>query len=532
MKSSRWFLFLQPMCLAYADSSFEAACRAFDPTSHLNNATLRLHEYLPANTTILLPGIDPSCSRYNQTFTAEACRFALTIPTSNRSSFIYEMILPNTTTWSGRYMATGNGGIDGCIKYEDMAYGLSHGFAVTGTNNGHNGTGGEAFLNNEDVIIDFSYRALHNATEAAKTLIEAFYGNPANKSYYLGCSGGGRQGMQAASLYPEDYDGVVIGAPALNFNYMSTWRASFYNITGPANSTGFITKDAWTGLIHDEILRQCDMLDGVDDGILADPSLCAAIFRPEALLCSGDNTTDCLSPKQVEAVRRVYSPLYGTSGQLIYPGLSPGAELQAVDRLLAGTPFPYSVDWFRYAVFSDPSWSPDSWSIADADVAEKINPGNARTWPSDLSPFRDAGGKLLIYQGGSDNQITHFDTQRWYNYLSTSMDATSADLDNFTRFFVVSGMAHCSGGIGAWQIGQNAAGAKGVSPKYDPESNVLAALVQWVEKDQAPDEILGTKFVNDTASLGVALTRRHCRYPLRETYLGGNASSADSWTCR
>ena len=368
------------------------------------------------------------------------------------------------------------------------------------------------------------------AAEAGKTLVEAFYGKPHDQSYYLGCSGGGRQGIQAAGLFPEDYDGILVGAPALNFNYMSAWRARFFVLTGAANSSGFIDAATWEGLIHDEVLRQCDDLDGASDGILADPNLCVAVFRPEALLCGTMNATNCLTIHQVETVRQVFSPLYGVTGQLIYPPLAPGAEVDATDRLLSGSPFPYSVDWYRYAVYNDSSWDPASWTINDIAPADEINPGNARTWPSNLSPLRDAGTKLLIYHGGADQQITGFDTERWYNYLSTQMDATSEELDDFLRFFRVPGMGHCGDGIGAWQIGQNGAGANGTL--YDAEHNVLAALVNWVEEGKAPEAVLGTKFNNDSAAEGVALTRWHCRYPLRSTYLGGDAALATSWTCR
>jgi feruloyl esterase len=488
-------------CLANAAAfSFQEQCLSFDPTSFLANATIRLHEHVPANTTIQLPGMHATCSRSNQTIPAEACRIALTVPTTNQSSFIFEMFFAEPSVWTGRLLATGNGGIDGCIKYEDIAYGLDHGFTVTGTNNGHNGTGGEAFLNNPEVITDFSWRALHTAADVSKILTKAFYGEPQAKSYYIGCSGGGRQGIQAVSLFPNDYDGVLVGAPGLNFNYMSAWRASFYTITGSSNSSDFIGPDLWKGLIHNEVLNQCDELDGVRDGILVDPALCADVFRPEALLCSPDNSSACLTAHQVEVVRKVFSPLYGNNDELIYPSLAPGAEAQATQRLLSGTPFSYSVDWYRYAVYSDSSWNPASWTIRDAAVSETMNPGNARTWPSDLSTFRDGGAKMIIYHGGADQQVTHFGTERWYNHLSQGMNLQSHELDDFVRFFRVPGMGHCSGGNGAWQIGQSSAGATG--RPYDGKHNVLAALVEWVEDRNPPDTIQG----------GVSPERKHCRY--------------------
>ncbi|KAL1612356.1 hypothetical protein SLS60_000582, partial [Paraconiothyrium brasiliense] len=481
------------------------------------------------NTTIPLDGMDSTCNRPNQLFSVEACRIALTIPTTNRSSVIVELFLPHLTAWTGRYLATGNGGIDGCIKYEDIAYGLSHGFATTGSNNGHNGTGGKEFLNNKDIVIDFSWRALHTATKTGKTLTKAYYGTDIGKSYYMGCSGGGRQGIQAADLFPNDYDGILVGAPALNFNYMSAWRASFYTITGSANSSDFIKPELWQG-IHSEVLHQCDALDNALDGILIDPSLCLGTFRPEALLCTTTIDTACLTAAQVEIVRKVFTPLYNVDGSIIYPPLSPSAETQATQRLLSGIPFPYSVDWFRYAVYSNPSWDPSTFSIQDAAAAQEKNPGNAATWPSSLSSFRDAGGKLLIYHGGADQQITHFDTERWYNYVSVGMEERSGDLDKWMRFFRVPGMGHCSGGVGAWQIGQSGAAAQGVG--YKPRENVLAAIVEWVEERTAPDEIVGTRFINDTVAGGVDFQRAHCRYPLRSMYMAGNDGALESWECR
>ena len=183
---------------------------------------------------------------------------------------------------------------------------------------------------------------LHTITEAGKNLTTAFYSTPANKSYYLGCSGGGRQGIKAAEMYPEDFDGIVAGAPAVNFNNMTSWRASFFGKTGPPSSPNFIPASAWEGFIHDEVLKQCDTIDGVADGIIEDPTLCE--FRPEALICNtGQNSTNCLNEGEVEIVRSVLSPLYGSSGELVFPAMQPGSEVMAVQKLYSGAPFPYSL---------------------------------------------------------------------------------------------------------------------------------------------------------------------------------------------
>ena len=171
-------------------------------------------------------------------------------------------------------------------------------------------------------------------------LAQRFYKKAYSKAYYLGCSLGGRQGIKTAEMFPTDFDGILAGSPALDFNNLVSWRASFFPITGSVNSSNFIPASTWTTLIHNEVLNQCDGFDGVIDGIIEDPSLCD--FRPEALLCETDTLADCLTPNQVEIVREIFSPLYGEDGKLIYPAMQPGSEILAVQKLYAGAPFAYS----------------------------------------------------------------------------------------------------------------------------------------------------------------------------------------------
>jgi feruloyl esterase len=173
-------------------------------------------------------------------------------------------------------------------------------------------------------------------------LTTALYSAPPKKSYYLGCSGGGRQGIKAAEVFPADFNGIVVGAPAVNFNNMTSWRASFFAKTGNPTSLDFIPASAWQGFIHDEVLKQCDNIDGVTDGIIEDPTLCD--FRPEELICtSSQNSTKCLNEAQVEIVKSIFSPLHGSNGELVFPAMQPGSEVQAVQRLYSGAPFPYSL---------------------------------------------------------------------------------------------------------------------------------------------------------------------------------------------
>jgi feruloyl esterase len=147
-------------------------------------------------------------------------------------------------------------------------------------------------------------------------------------------------------MFPQDFDGIVAGAPAVNFNNLTSWRASFFGKTGAPSSPNFISADLWSGLIHNEVLRQCDAIDGVADGIIENPTMCD--FRPEALICAAGNATqECLSTAQVDIVRGVLSPLYGSSGELVFPAMQPGSEVLAVQKLYAGAPFSYSLVRFQ-----------------------------------------------------------------------------------------------------------------------------------------------------------------------------------------
>ena len=181
---------------------------------------------------------------------------------------------------------------------------------------------------------------LHTSTVVGKKLTQLFYKKDYTKSYFLGCSLGGRQGIKAAEKFPGDFDGIVAGSPALDFNNLQSWRANFFIITGPANSSDFIKPSIWKTLIHEEILNQCDGLDGAMDGIIEDPKLCR--FRPEAIQCMDNSNTNCLTPPQVEMVRAIFSPLYRDHKILVYPAMQPGSEIMAVEKLYAGKPFSYS----------------------------------------------------------------------------------------------------------------------------------------------------------------------------------------------
>lgn len=357
-----------------------------------------------------------------------------------------------------------------------------------------------------------------------KEITKQFYGKKHKKSYYLGCSTGGRQGFKEAQDFPEDFDGIVAGAPALAFNNLTSWSGSFYPITGSTSSPTFVPTNLWP-VIHDDILKQCDKLDGYADGILEDPSICK--YSSKGLICSGTGNSPCLTPTQSSTVDKIFSPLLGLNGALVYPRMQPGSEIIASFVLYNGQPFPYTADWFRYAVYNDPSWDPTTIDATDYANAARINPGNIETWKGDLSAVERRKAKILHWHGLMDAIISSENSARYYNHVAKTMGKTPKELDSFYRYFRISGLGHCSGGDGAWNIGQGASAAS-----LDPQQNVLMAMVRWVEEGVAPDTITGTKFVNDTVSQGIAFQRKHCRYPRRNVYKGkGDATKPENWKC-
>ena len=507
-----------------SSDEFRSDCRALASYLNIPHGNVSSSSLVTAGTTLQFPNSDQTCNRPSQTVSVDLCRVELTIATSNRSSISMEAWLP--ANWTGRFLSTGNGGLGGCIQYEDIEYGASLGFATVGTNNGHDGMTGESFLDNADVVEDFAYRALHIGVVIGKKISASFYGAEHSKSYYIGCSTGGRQGMKEAQTFPDDFDGIVSGAPAMAFNNLTSWSSRFLPLTGLPGSPTFIPLDMWP-IIAQDILDQCDDNDGVSDGIMESPDLCD--YNPETLSCGvSENATNCLTTTQLQTLKSIYSPLLDANGDLVYPRLQPGAELLGVPQTyFTGQPFGAS-DWFKYAIFNDPNWDPMSLVPADYVLSSTMNRFNIETWEGDLSAFRKKGGKLLHYHGLADPVISSENSPRYYQHVSDTMGLSSAELDEFYRYFTVSGMAHCGGGPGAANIGNSARS----SVSLDPRENLLMRMVEWVENDDAPETITGIALVNGTLESGIAFKRNHCKWPARNNYRGsGDPNNADSWKC-
>ncbi|KAL4922441.1 Tannase/feruloyl esterase [Aspergillus aurantiobrunneus] len=505
-----------------AQDQFQTRCESFVDEIDIPNVRVNVASYVSGGTNLSLADNVPTCDQ-SQVVSTDLCRVAMAVSTSNASEITLEAWFPRD--YSGRFLSTGNGGLGGCIQYADLAYTAGLGFATVGANNGHNGTSGESFYKAPEVLEDFVYRSVHTGIVVGKQLTKLFYEEGFDKSYYLGCSTGGRQGMKLAQDFPDELDGIVAGAPAFNFAGLLSWSAHFYPITGPVGSATYLSVDEWS-LVHEEILRQCDDLDGAEDGIIEDTDLCHP--NVTIILCSsGSASENCLTSAQVNTVHQVFSPLLSNNGTLIYPRMQPGSEKFAAPAMYNGEPFKYSKDWWRYVVYNDPNWNATKWTIKDAEVALRQNPYNIATWKADLSPLRDAGTKLLTYHGLQDQLISSDNSKLYYHRLLETMGLKPSQLDEFYRFFPISGMAHCSQGDGAYGIGNQAE----TESSTDPEDNVLMALVQWVEEGIPPETVRGTKFTDGVGS-SVEYKRKHCRYPRTNVYKGpGKYTDESAWEC-
>ncbi|KAK4096809.1 tannase and feruloyl esterase [Parathielavia hyrcaniae] len=497
-------------------------CSKLAKKLNIQDATVWFTEYVSAGTNMSFPDAHPTCAQGALTAGVDFCRVALYVATSSRSGISMEAWLPSN--WTGRFLSTGNGGLNGCLSYSDMLYTVGLGFATVGANNGHNGTSGEPFLNNPDVVTDFAWRSVHTNAVVGKQISKAFYSKKHTKSYYLGCSTGGRQGFKSAQSFPDDFDGIVAGAPAFNFNNLTSWSGHFYLRIGAPGSPTFLTPAQWFA-VHADIMAQCDGLDGHVDGILEDPQLCH--YRPESLLCPpGTNASStCLTGTQASTVRSIFSNLHGADGALVYPRMQPGSELLGTPYIYwSGQPFAYTADWFRYVIHSDPAWDPATLGPADYALADALNPADIRTWSGDLSKVRARGARILHWHGLQDQIISSEISPLYYDHVARTMNLPSGELDEFYRFFRISGTGHCQGGPGASFIGQGRLAAASL----EPEQNVLMAVVRWVEQGTAPESILGSAVVNGS----VVYQRRHCKYPLRNVYTGeGDPKDPDTWEC-
>jgi feruloyl esterase len=433
------------------------------------------------------------------------CRVAATLTPSSDSDIKVEVWMP-ASGWNGKLESVGNGGWAGTISYPALASALLDGYAAASTDTGHASVGGSFALGHPEKFIDFGYRAVHEMTVAAKAIIAAFYDQAPAISYFRGCSTGGRQALAEAQLYPADYKGIVAGAPANYMTHLSAWQ--LWNAQAVhKDEDSYIPPEKYPA-IHKAALDACDALDGVKDGLIGEPMRCH--FDPAVLTCKGSDGPSCLTPAQVEAARKLYSGAKNPrTGQEVFPGFEPGSEL-AWATLAGPQPFAIAADFFKYVLFKDPNWDFHSLDFdRDVALADRNDKHTINDIDPNLKEFFGRGGKLLMFHGWSDQDIAPLNSVTYYESVLKAVGAskTAASM----RLFMLPGMAHCGNGEGPNRF------------------ETMDALTQWVEKGQAPKQMIASHITNAV----VDRTRPVCPYPQIAAYKGTRSTDdAANFVCK
>ena len=472
----------------------------------------------------------------------------------------FQMRLPKA--WNGRYFYQGNGGIDGSVVTAAGTFGggpltsaLAQGFAVMSSDAGHNNAtvGGAAFGLDPQARLDYGYQAEAKLLPTAKEVIRAAYGKLPDRSYYGGCSNGGRHALVAAARYADHYDGYLAGAPGYNLP-----KAAIASIAGgqlyrsvsadPTSITAANLATAWTpaerALVSAAVVAKCDALDGAADGLVNDVKACQTTFnlQTDVPTCGGTRDGTCLSSAQKTVIAQIFAGPKTSAGATIYASFPFDSGHGA-----GGIPFweftaPVALDSGAVGqIFKVPplagSSTPDqlaTWALTTSvdSMVQEITATNATYTesamafmtppnPTNLAPLRNRGAKIMVYHGVSDPIFSVSDTQTWYDGLRNAHDGDASD---FARFFMVPGMGHCSGG-----------------PATD-QFDMLTRLVAWVEQGQAPDMVIASARGAGNAggvnadlpgSWSATRSRPLCPYPKVARYSGnGSLESADSFRCQ
>ena len=368
------------------------------------------------------------------------CRVTATLTPSSDSDIKVEVWLP-AAEWNGKFQAVGNGAFTGSIRHSSMAAALARGYATSSTDTGHTGNTASFGLGHPEKVIDFGWRSEHEMTVAAKQLIAAHYDDELQYSYWNGCSAGGRQAMKEAQRFPEDFDGIIAGAPGLDWTGRAAGSLRVAKHLEANEAARLFEADRV--LVHNAVLEACDAGDGVEDRVVGEPERCD--FDAGVLECGGAKNESCLTSSQVGTVRMIYSsPINPKTGRAI-TGLLPGSELGWTDLGWTRSARDTGLEQFRFLVFADPDWTVDRFNFeTDIVSAEETDGDTLNALDPNLKPFLDRGGKLVQYHGWSDPQISPANATQYYQRVVDTMGGTSAVHDSY-RLFMAPGMGTLRG---------------------------------------------------------------------------------------
>ncbi len=470
----------------------------------------------------------------------------------------FELRLPDE--WNSRFIHQFNGGNDGAVvpatgnllNGDPADTGLARNYAVVSSDAGHDGeahpeaglAGGAQFGFDPEARSDYGYGAVVKLNPVATQIVEDYYGTEIAYSYGVGGSNGGRHAMVQATRSPDAFDGILAGYPGLNLPRAAVQHAwdvqSFHAVNGDIR-TAFAPEDLQ--LVGDAVLAACDGLDGLEDGIIGDTPACQAAFDIATLTCEGNDTQACLSPAQVEALRRIHAGPTNSAGEALYTnwawdrGIATGDwrfwKLESPIPPWDNLPLIATMGASSLAtIFSNPpvevggapndllqfllDFDFDTDVTVDATDPTFAESPMAFMTPTDaqdprMADFQDAGGKMIVFHGVSDPVFSVNDTIAWYEKLDANTDGQARD---FVTLYTVPGMGHGPG-----------------SPATD-KFDAFSALVDWVENGTVPDALVAevtpdNQYVPDL----IGITRKLCPHPLIPRYTGGDEKSHESFTC-
>jgi hypothetical protein len=446
--------------------------------------------------------------------TPELCDVRGTIWPENK----FAVKLP--TGWNSRFSMVGNSGPAGFISHGAMDAGLRKGFATASTDTGHDAAKeplaifakpGPNNPNAQRKVIDFGYQAVHETAVLAKKIIQAYYGEAPRYSYWVGCSTGGRQGLSEAQRFPEDFDGLVVGAPVLNLtgtNMRHIWNAR------AQIGDGAIAAEKLP-LLATAVYKKCDSADGLEDGLIDDPRNCAFDPARDLPKCRETDGPNCFTAAQAESLKKIYGGVKTSAGKLLFPGQPPGAEVLAQGRSgwesSVMAPPRLSESYMKF-IFLDPRPEP-AWNYKTfnfdtdpprmAGAALKVN----ATDP-DLRILKRRGGKIIHYHGWADPLVTALMSIDYYESVVKKLGGK--ETMEFYRLFLIPGMFHCGGGVGCDTV------------------DWVTAIVAWVEQGTAPEKLIGSRVESGVNKR----TRPICAYPEVARYKGtGSIDDAGNFTC-
>jgi hypothetical protein len=438
--------------------------------------------------------------------TVAHCRVAGVIGTEIK----FSLLLPDT--WNHKFVMGGGGGFVGTVQNQAQIV-VNAGYATAGTDTGHHGGTIDASwaLNNEERRINFGYLAVHRTAETSKAILRAYYGGKEARAYFSGCSNGGRQALMEAQRYPDDFDGIVAGAPAADFTgiaaqFIKDVRAQFPD---EKHLTPLLPPETLRAVAA-QILDRCDALDGVKDGVMEDPRRCKVDV----------STLTGLSAAQQAALQTIYGPTHAGS-ETVFPGQPFGGEGETAGwpawisgpAPREGQPaspslrFSFGTQFFKYLVFNDPNWDYTKYDLSTWRVDTKRAATVLNATSPDLNAFKSKGHKLLLWHGWADAGLSPLATIKYYDEVK----ARDPQAEQYVKMFLMPGVLHCGGGPGP------------------DNADWAAAIDAWVESGKAPNRIVARKLANGA----VARSRPLCPYPQHATYLGtGSTDQAESFVCK